>query len=176
MTRLLWVGVLSVMLVLSGCGSGGEDVADGGSAALERQRVQVRASAAPLVVGAVDALGGRASQATGRVEGCGSASEDEYRTFRYRATARVDVGTSASRPYLDALAPVMVDAGWAEPTPGERPGGTTLGATDGDLTATASELPGQGDYVLLSVEGPCLEVPEADRQAWQRRTDPESYL
>lgn len=165
------------MLVLTGCGPGGDGVEAGvDSAALEQQREQVRASAAVLVSGAVDALAGRASGTTGRIEGCESASEDEFRTFRYRATARIDVGAPASRPYLDALAPVLLDAGFAEPTPGQRPGGSTLEARDGDLTATASELPAQGDYVLLSVEGPCLEVPEADRRDWQRRTDPESYL
>jgi len=170
-------GWLSAVLVLGGCGSGEDDVSpEADSAALEQQRDRVRASAATLVTGAVVALGGRASATTGRVEGCESASEDEFRTFRYRATARVDTGVDATRPYLDALGPVLLDAGFADPTVGERPGGSTLEASDDDLTATASELPGQGDYVLLSVEGPCLEVPEADRAAWQRRTDPESYL
>ncbi len=168
---------LVLVLALGGCGSEGDDVAaEADSAALEQQRDQVRASAADLVKGVVAALPGRASQTTGRVEGCESASEDEFRTFRYRATARVDVDASAARPYLDALAPALLDAGFADPTPGERPGGATLEGRDGDLTATASELPDQGDYVLLSVEGPCLEVPESDRAAWQRRTDPESYL
>lgn len=146
------------------------------SAELEQQRDRVRASAATLVQGAVAALPGRASQTTGRVEGCESASEQEFRTFRYRATARIDADPAATRPYLDVLGPVLLEAGFADPTPGERPGGSTLEARDGDLSATASELPGQGDYVLLSIEGPCLEVPEEDRAAWQRRTDPESYL
>ncbi|WP_309647951.1 hypothetical protein [Nocardioides sp.] len=146
------------------------------SAALEQQRDRVRAASASLVTGVADALGGRASQTTGRVEGCESASEDELRTFRYTATGRVDAGPGASRPHLDALGPVLVAAGFADPTPGSRPGGSTLEGSSGDLTATLSELPGQGDYVLLSVEGPCLEVPEADRRDWQRRTDPESYL
>ncbi|SFH74314.1 hypothetical protein [Nocardioides psychrotolerans] len=146
------------------------------SSALEGQRERARAAAAVLVTGVVDALGGSASRTTGRVEGCESASEDEFRTFRYTATGRVDVGASASPPFLDALVPVLEAAGFADPIPGERPGGNTLEGSDGDLTATLSELPGQGAYVLLSVEGPCLEVPEADRRDWQRRTDPEPFL
>lgn len=181
MTRLGVVGsALCAMLVLGGCGGGsGGDEVDAGpvdSAALEQQRDRARAAAASLVTGVADALGGRASQTTGRVEGCESASEDEVRTFRYTATGRVDAGAAATRPYLDSLAPAMEAAGFTDPAPGSRPGGSTLEGSSGDLTATLSELPGQGDHVLLSVEGPCLEVPEEDRRDWQRRTDPESYL
>lgn len=174
-------GLLLVAVVLSGCQDGDDDVAgkDGdATAALEGQRDEVRQAAADLVTGAVAALGGRPSSTTGGFEGCESTFNDEYRTFRYRATGRVDAGAGSpvTRPYLDALAPVLTDARFAEPVAGERPGGRTLTADRGDLTATFSELPGQGDYVLLAVEGPCVEVPEGDRDDWQSRTDPSPYL
>ena len=179
--RSLVAGLLLVAVVLSGCRDGDDDVAGGAgdaTAALEGQRDEVRQAAADLVTGAVAALDGRPSRTTGGFEGCESTFSDEYRTFRYRATGRVDAGAAgqAGRPYLDALAPVLTDAGFAEPVAGERPGGQTLTADRGDLTATFSELPGQGDYVLLAVEGPCVEVPEDDRDDWQSRTDPSPYL
>lgn len=182
--RLL-AGLVLVAVVLSGCRTGDDDVAGGdgdATAALEGQRDEVRQAAADLVTGAVAALGGRPSHTTGGFEGCESTFNDEYATFRYRATGRVDVGAGSpagrgvARPYLDALAPVLTDAGFTEPVAGERPGGQTLTAERGDLTATFSELPGQGDYVLLAVEGPCVEVPEGDRDDWQGRTDPSPYL
>lgn len=172
-----------VLLVATGGGllvaCGGEDervgaVADGG--ALEAQRTQVREAAATLAREGAEALGGRAAAATGRFEGCESADERSYRTYRYVASARLEAGADRARPYLDGLDPVLAEAGFAGATGGERPGGRTLTASSGDLTATLSELPDAGDHVLLSVEGPCLEVPEAERDAWSRRTDPESYL
>lgn len=179
----LVAGLVLVAVVLSGCRTGDDSVdagADGGDAttALEGQRDDVRRAAADLVTGAVAALGGRPSHTTGGFEGCESTFNDVYRTFRYRATGRVDADADsrADRPYLDALAPVLTDAGFAEPVAGERPGGQTLTAYRDQLTATFSELPGQGDYVLLAVEGPCVEVPEGDRDDWQSRTDPSPYL
>ncbi|MDP2774514.1 MAG: hypothetical protein Q8O61_13255 [Nocardioides sp.] len=175
-------GLALCAAVLSGCGTGDDDVVDGGvsgddaTAALEGQREEVRQAAADLVTGAVAALGGRASNTTGGFEGCESTFNDQYRTFQYRASGRVDAGKGASRPFLDALGPVLTGSGFGEPVAGERPGGQTLSAERDDLSATFSELPGQGDYVLLAVEGPCVEVPEDDRDDWQRRTDPTPYL
>ena len=177
--RFLAGWVLLVALVTA-CGrthqDPGDDVPDpSASSTLETQRSQVRAVAADLVAAAVDALGGRSSATTGRFVGCESASESAYATFRYAATGRVDVGVAATHPYLDRLGPVLGAAGFGEPTAGERPGGRTLAATRGDLSATFSELPAQGDYVLLVVEGPCLALPEDERGAYLARTDPEPY-
>ncbi len=171
-------GLLLLAAGLSGCGGGGGDDVDGSEAtsALEGQRDEVRTVASELVRAAVAGLDGRPSATTGGYEGCESAFPEEYRTFRYRATARVDAGRGATPPYLTGLGAVLTDAGFDEPTPGERPGGSTLTAVRDDLSATFSELPEQGAYVLLAVEGPCVEVPEDDRDAWQRRQDPESYL
>lgn len=178
--RLL-AGLLLVAVVLSGCRTGDDDVAGGGgdgdaTAALEGQRDEVRQAAAELVTGAVAALGGTSSNTRGGFEGCESTFNDQYRTFQYRANGRVDAGEGAARPFLDALASVLTGAGFGEPVTGERPGGQTLSAERGDLSATFSELPGQGDYVLLTVEGPCVEVPEDDRDDWLVRQDPAPYL
>lgn len=177
--RLL-AGLLLVALAAGGCGTGDDDVelADDRdpAATLETQRTEVRTAAAALVAGAVDALAGRASGTTGRFQGCESTFDDQFRSFQYRASGRVDAGPAATRPYLDALESVLTDAGFGDPAAGERPGGRTLEAATGELTATFSELPGQGDYVLLTVEGPCVEVPEDERDAWLTRDDPSSYL
>lgn len=179
--RLL-AGLLLVAVVASGCRTGDDVNGDTGgtgddaTAALEAQRDEVRQAAADLVTGAVAALGGRPSNTTGGFEGCESTFNDEYKTYQYRANGRIDAGADAGRPYVDALAAVLSDAGFGEPAAGERPGGQTLSAERGDLSATFSELPGQGDYVLLTVHGPCVEVLEDDRDDWLTREDPTPYL
>ena len=152
------------------------DDSAGGGAALEAQREEVRAAAADLVTATVAALGGSPSHTTGHFQGCASTFNDEFRTFQYRAGARVDAGPGAARPYLDALVTVLTDAGFGRPEAGERPGGATLTATRGELTAGFSELPGHGDHVLLTVEGPCVEVPEDERDDWLAHDDPSPYL
>ncbi|WP_193609267.1 hypothetical protein [Nocardioides lijunqiniae] len=180
-------GWLLVAAVLTGCGAGGDGVEDGGAdrgvdggadggAALERQREDVRSAAAQLVTGAIGVLGGRSSHTGGGFDGCESAGPDEFRTFRYRASGRVDVGPGAVRPYLDALAPVLTSAGFDEPVARERPGGRSLQAERDGVSASFSELPGAGDYVLVNLQGPCVEVPEDERDAWLRRQDPTPYL
>lgn len=167
--------LLLATLVLAGCGTGGDQVdATDAGAALEGQRTDVRTAAAALVTGAVTALEGRPSHTTGRFEGCESAFNEEYRTFRYRATARIDVARGAA-PDLPGLAPVLADAGFGEATPGDRPAGRTLDAGQGDLAASFSQLDG-ANYVLLSVEGPCVEVPKDERADWAGRRDPASFL
>ena len=175
--RLLLAGLL-LAAGLTGCG--GEDDAVGTdepdpTAVLEQQRSDVRAAAAELVKGATETLGGRASQSLGGFQGCESAFNEEYRTFRYRATGRVDAGPAARRPYLEALEGVLSAAGFPDAAPGERPGGRTLAASRSGLDAEFSELPGQGVFVLLAVEGPCVEVPEDQRGDWGDRTDAEPY-
>jgi hypothetical protein len=174
-------GWVLVAAVLSGCGAGGDGVDDPESgptadAVLEQQREDVRAAAAELVTGAIGALGGRSSHTGGGFDGCESAGVDEFGSFRYRASGRVDVGPGAVRPYLDALGPVLTAAGFAEPVRRERPGGQTLQAERDGVSAAFSELPGNGDYVLVNLQGPCVEVPEGDRDTWLRRQDPTPYL
>ncbi|MCW2853760.1 MAG: hypothetical protein JWM84_3424 [Nocardioides sp.] len=184
--RLL-AGWILVAVVVSGCGTGGERVDDGpdssqrgpgadGASALERQREDVRAAAADLVTGAIGVLGGRSSHTGGGFDGCESTGVDEFRSFRYRASGRVDVGPEATRPYLDALGPVLTAAGFGEPVARERPGGRSLQSERDGISASFSELPGNGNYVLVNLQGPCVEVPEGDRDEWLRRQDPTPYL
>ena len=146
------------------------------AATLEGQRTDVRDLVAGLATGAAAALEGRVSTAIGHWEGCDSVFPEGHRNFRYRASARIDAGPATTRPYLDALGPALDEAGLSGATPGERPGGRTLGGARGEVEVRFSELPGQGDYVLLDVTGPCVDVPEAERDEWEGRPDPEPIL
>jgi hypothetical protein len=162
-------------LVLTGCDQGEAVEPDDATATLEAQRVEVRDLVATLATGAATALDGRVSTATGHWEGCDSVFPEGHRSFRYRASARIDVGSSATRPYLDTLGSALEEMGLTA-TPGERPGGRTLGGTKGDLELRFSELPGQGDYVLLDVSGHCVDVPDDEREEWEGRPDPAPIL
>ncbi|UGB43043.1 hypothetical protein LQ940_05840 [Nocardioides sp. cx-173] len=143
---------------------------------LETQREDVRQAAADLVRGAVEALDGTASHTRGGFDGCESAFPDEFRSYQYNASGRVDVGPGAARPFLDALGPVLTAAGFEEPVLRERPGGQSLVAEKGQIVAGFSEFPEQGDYVLVNLRGPCVEVPKDDRDKWLNRRDPSPYL
>jgi hypothetical protein len=164
-------------LALTACDPGGDvDVEpDQATATLEAQRADVRELVATLATGAAGALGGRVRTATGHWEGCDSVFPEGHRNFRYRASARIDAGPAAARPYLDALGPALADAGLAGATPGERPGGKTLAGSAGDVEVRFSELD-QGAYVLLDASGPCVEVPKDERGDWESRLDPTPIL
>ena len=71
----------------------------------------MRELVATLAADAATALAGRVTSATGHWEGCESVFPDGHRDFRYRASARIDAGPKASRPYLDVLAPALESAG-----------------------------------------------------------------
>ncbi|MCD4535881.1 hypothetical protein LRP67_17475 [Nocardioides sp. cx-169] len=143
---------------------------------LETQREDVRQAAADLVKGAVEALGGTPSNTTGGFDGCESAFPDEFGSYRYNAAGRVDVGPGAARPFLDALGPVLTAAGFEEPVLRERSGGHSLVAEKGDIVAAFSELPEHGDYVLVNLRGPCVEVPKDDRDKWLNYRDPSPFV
>ncbi len=160
----LWV------LALTACHPGADvDPA----AALDAQRSDVRSLVATLARGAAAALGGRVATATGHWEGCESVFPEGHRSFRYRASARIAAGPEAARPYLETLAPAL---GELALTGGERPGGRVLGGAEGDLEMRFSELPGEGDYVLLDASGPCVDVPADQRKEWEGRPDPEPIV
>lgn len=172
---LATVGAVAAV-VLTGCeGDDVDDSADA-SAALEAQRGEVRGLVATLAAGAAEALGGRMSSASGRWEGCESVFPEGHRNFRYRASARIEATAATPRPYLDALESVLGDAGLTGAVPGERPAGRTLSAAAGEVEVAFSELPGQGDYVLLDASGPCIDVPKDDREQWEGRPDPAPIL
>ena len=89
----------------------------------------------------------------------------------------MDVGAGAAGPPLAALRAVLEDAGFtaAEVSPGPGDGGSTsLAGTHGELTAVFSGIGGTsvGSVIGLDVYGPCVDVPEGDRDAWLRREEP----
>jgi hypothetical protein len=172
-TALVTALVTTAALALAGC-EGKEDDVDPveATARLERQRDDVRAATAELQQSAAAALSGSVRSSTGQWRGCEAGGLEEYRNFRYQASARIDVGDSTPRPYLDRLGAVLAEAGFGTPEPGERPGGRMLHAERDGTGATFSELPDQGEYVLLSVSGPCVDVPEDDRDDWLTRDEP----
>ncbi len=176
-------GVLAAVLVTA-CGQsadgqstdGGGEVDDSGAtAALERQRDDVRTATQELVEATVARLPGTAREARGSWRGCESGGVEEFRTFRYLAQSRVDAAPDARRPYLEALRAVLEDAGFApadlEPGPG---GGSArrLTAIRDSVTASLAEVPEAGDHVLVTVSGECVEVPEDQRGDWLVKDDP----
>jgi hypothetical protein len=102
--------------------------------ALREQRDAVRAHAAAVR----HSLPATPTEAWGRFEGCDSAFNDVYATFRYLARLR----------YAEAPAPLVV---------GEAPG----------LTTETWAPPAGG--LLVTVHGPCVELPSAVRAEWTQR-------
>lgn len=176
-----WVvlAVVATGCLTTGCDDRDEHEPSGPRAApraagrvLERQRADVRATLGDLVRLAARGLSGEVRAARGRWDGCESIFPQGYRSFRYDADGRVDAGREATRPYLETLRPVLERHGFVVGGPGAGPGGgRSVAVTRDGLTATVSELPGRGDYVLLSVAGACVEVPADRRAAWSRRRE-----
>ena len=184
MSSLLVPGLLSglvagLMTGMASCATTGDDEPTGPDRAatlLDRQRTDVRAAARAMLQGAERRLGGTATHGSGAWRGCESAVE-EYRIVRYLAQGRVDVGPGAPERSLAAMRAVLVTAGFTAGEVGPGPGGgrsTRLVGTDGDLTAVFSSTGGPriGAVIGLDVYGPCIDVPEDERDAWLRRDEP----
>jgi hypothetical protein len=170
--RLLVAATLVV--VLAACGDDDDVSSTDATAALEQQRTDVRDSATALLRGAEKALSGSVGPNSGSWRGCESTFNDQHQNFQYLVQGRVEA--TSARPYLDALPAVFEDAGFTVGDEGVRPGGRTLSANKGRLSATFSELPDQGDYVLLTVSGPCVDVPADQRDDWEGKPDPSPTL
>lgn len=153
-------------------GSVSQDAAHA-SEELGQQRTDARDAAAALLRGAETALAGQVVTGTGTWRGCESTLNDQHRNFRYLAEWRVDA--TSPRPYLHTVRAVREDAGLTVGDEGGRPGGRTLTASKGRLSATFSERPDQGDYVLPGGSGPCVDVAE-DQRDGERRHDPSPTL
>ena len=168
--------VLTLVLLagLGACGdSGGEDQVDAedASKALEQQRTDVRAAAGALLRGAERALSGTTHASSGHYRGCESTFSDQFRNFRYLAQARVDTGPGSAATSLERLRPVLEGAGFTVEDLREEPNGfTTLAAAKGDLSASFVHT--GGPFVGLDVSGPCIDVPEDQREAWLRKEEP----
>ena len=174
-------GLLSVLVAglvsgIASCATTADDeptVPDRAAALLDRQRTDVRAAARAMLQGAERRLGGTAAQGAGAWRGCESAAVEEYRNFRYLAQGRVDVGPGAPEQSLRPLRAVLEDGGFTAGEVGPGPGGgrsTRLVGTDGDLTAAFSST--GGPVIGLDVYGPCVDVPEDERDDWLRRGEP----
>ena len=185
MSSVLVPGLLSVLVAglvtgMASCATTGDDDPTGpdrAAALLDRQRSDVRVAARAMLQGAERRLGGTATHGTGAWRGCESAAVEEYRNFRYLAQGRVDVVPGAPEQSLAALRAVLEDAGFTAGEVGPGPGGgpsTRLVGTDGDLTAVFSSTGGPriGPVIGLDVYGPCVDVPEDERDAWLRRDEP----
>ena len=168
--------VLTLVLLagLGACGdSGGEDQVDAedASKALEQQRTDVRAAAGALLRGAERALSGTTHTSSGHYRGCESTFSDQFRNFHYLAQARVDTGPGSAATSLERLRPVLEGAGFTVEDLREEPNGfTTLAAAKGDLSASFVHT--GGPFVGLDVSGPCIDVPEDQREAWLRKEEP----
>ncbi len=161
---------LGVLLSLTACQTGDDVDPETARSSLEEQRTEVRDLVATLARGAAQRLDGRVGPTSGGYLGCSSVFPEGHRDYRYAARVRIDAGSAVSTPLLPAVETVLRTAG-LEATSGERPGGQTLAATQGQVGVTFSELPAQGRYVLLDASGPCIEVPEEQREEWEGRVD-----
>lgn len=185
---LLGVLVAGLVTGTASCATTGDDEPTGPARAatlLDRQRTDVRAAARTMLQGAERRLGGTAAHGTGGWRGCESAAVEEYRNFRYLAQGRVDVGPGAPEQSLTALRAVLEDAGFTADDVGPGPGGgrsLRLVGTSGDLTAVFSSTGRRSSgtsvrpVVGLDVYGPCVDVPEDERDDWLRRAEPSPDL
>ena len=167
---------LVLLAGLGACGlTGGEEQVDGDAAvrALEQQRPEVREAARTLLLAAERELTGTTRNANGSYRGCQSAFPEGFRNYRYLVQARIDAGPRAGGSYLEMLRPVLEDAGFTvEDLRGEANGFTSLVAVRGELSASFVHTGGR--FVGLDVSGPCVEVPEDQRERWLREEpDPE---
>jgi hypothetical protein len=146
--------VLALAAATTACGDEGDQVAEKDQLALEQQRDDVRGLAADL-----SSSLGPTSEAWGRYEGCDSAFNDVYRNFRYLAQLRLDAEPGTS------LEPVLDDAGLTRDEAASEP--DKLRATRADLSVSFWSLPAGG--LLVTVQGPCVDVPEDARADWTSR-------
>lgn len=173
---LLLVGTL-------GCDGRGQDDVDAGDAGgvtslLQAQREDVRGAAHALLLAAEKSLPGATTHSGGSYRGCESAFDDEFTSFRYLAQARIDVdaASDAHPPYVEALQRVLVGAGFTAEDLQELTNGfvSVAGARHG-VRASFTHT-GSGAFVGLAVAGPCLDVPEDDREKWLLRDEPAPEL
>ncbi len=175
--------VLGTVLAGTGCAgrdpqmpSGDDRSAD---ARLEQQRLAVRDLARSLRDEVAVTWGGSALEATAGWDGCGASQPaDDPSGLRYVARVRMAAtapGGSEPGARLGAALEAVATDGGLHDLDRSDPG--TVRARDGDLEVSLWSLPpgGTGD-LLVSVHGPCVEVPAADREGWSERRRGEDPL
>jgi hypothetical protein len=173
MTMIRTLLAVVVLVGLGACGDqeGDEVDANDASQTLERQRTEVRATARALVLAAEKSLEGMTHNSSSGFRGCESAFAEEFRNFQYLAQARIDTAPGPGASHLEKLRPVLEDAGFTVEDLREEPNGfTTLAAAKGDLSASFVHT--GGPFVGLDVSGPCIDVPEDQRETWLRKDEP----
>lgn len=174
---LLAVLLAVLLVVMLGCGDDGNqddvDTADP-AARLEGQREDVREAARSLLVAAERTLPGVTASSGGSYRGCESAFNEEFRDFRYVAQARIDVDAASGipAPRVEPLRRVLAEAGFAAGDLEELTNGFVTVAGARDAVRASFTRTGAGAFVGLTVTGPCIGVPEADRDGWLTTVEP----
>lgn len=159
-------------LAVSGCSgsdpttSAGDDV--NATSRLERQRLSVRDLARALRAEVEDTLGGSTLEATGGWDSCGeSRPAGDPSGLRYLARVRLSASAPPGADLVSALEDLADGVGLSRL---DRVEPEKVRARDGDVEVSLWSLPpgGTGD-VLVSVHGPCVELPEAERDDWAER-------
>ena len=173
MTRLALAAV--VLVLAAGCGDDGGRPVDGETSRQEltRQRIDVRAAGHDLLAALERRLSGSTRTGSGQYRGCEGAFNDQYGSFQYLAQGRVDTGGPVSEADLEA---VLEAEGFTAARPSDGPGGQRmLRATKEGITAVLTAVDDQ-PYVLLDVSGPCIDVPEDQRDDWLNADEPSPDL
>ncbi len=167
--RLAAGAVAALLLVVAGCEpEGGTDVSSESSSRLEQQRTEVRALTRDLVTRTVATVDGSVRTADARWEGCRSAFNETYASYRYAAQVRLDALADDLR---ESLVAVVSETGLS---PAQDTEPDKLRATREDLDVSFWQLPaGSQGAVLLTVQGPCVDVPDDERDAWRDRQEDE---
>ncbi|MGA8258497.1 MAG: hypothetical protein WB767_18145 [Nocardioides sp.] len=166
----------------------GDDAAEDGEsdssrAELEQQRDDVRATAVRVIAAVEDELPGSRRPAQGRYQGCRSAGVDTFASFQYRLSVRIDgpeiAGTPAAgadRASLPQLGTRLAQEGFNFGAASTGSEGQALQGTSARETGIAikvTDRPQVGDFVLLELSGPCIDVPPDDSDLWLRHSEDE---
>ncbi len=138
---------------------------DASRAQLEQQRDDVRAAAVRVIAAIASELPGRPRREQGRYQGCQSAGIDTFASFQYRLSVRLDgaAPTSAERASLPQLGTRLEQEGFAFAAASTGSEGQSLQGTSASETGIAvsvTDRPQFGDFVLVELSGPCIDVPQ----------------
>ena len=158
----------------SNTGDGDEDGGDmeSAAAALNEQRAEVRRLTVTLAPELAAGLGDGQTKAHGAWRGCVTAELDgTYGSYQYAVQARLDVPSDQPRPYLETLEPVLKAEGFDVTVTRSGKLGDLTAERDG-LSVNAREYDDQDGFVIWGVSGPCIEVPQAERDEWMDKQEP----